>query len=124
MVDILSQQQNAVGFDSTENMETDKTENPPKPDEEKELDEGELPEEGEITEDEEESAPAEVHTSSSRSRGHTSSSHHHRSHHSPPRSSRSKPCKFLDTSMLINYLNFSTQFTIKTLEGRFKIQGL
>jgi hypothetical protein len=47
MVDILSQQ-NAVGFDSTENMETDKPETAPKPAEEAELDEGELPEEGKL----------------------------------------------------------------------------
>lgn len=91
MVDVLSQQQqqDAVGFDSTEKMETDKVELSKG---KEELDDGELPEEGEITEDEEETVPIhDSHNSSTRSRGHTSSTHHHRSHHSPSRSSRSRP---------------------------------
>lgn len=92
MVDILSQQQNSVGFDSK--MESDETQIEKSEDTKVTED---LPEEGEITdEDESESAQpaAETHSSSSRSRGHGNSSSHHRSHHhSPSRSSRSKPCK-------------------------------
>ncbi|KAI6176090.1 hypothetical protein M3Y97_00761100 [Aphelenchoides bicaudatus] len=92
MVDILSQQQNAVGFDTpAENMETDTIEAEQKPEDSKEdLDEGELPEEGEITDEDEPAPVVETHKSQPRSRERNSSSHH-RSHHSPPhRSSRPK----------------------------------